>query len=77
MKDWLRDIIKRTGAEAAARIIEANLSIDLRPQLHQIDLPTLIIHGVLDTISPSALQDAKTFAEMIPQAKLTLLDAGH
>jgi pimeloyl-ACP methyl ester carboxylesterase len=78
LKQWLRDIITRTGAEAAARIIEANLSIDLRPRLPQIDLPTLIIHGVLDEISASALEDAKALATLLPKADLTLLeDAGH
>ena len=78
LKHWLRDIITRTGAEAAARIIEANLSVDLRQRLPQIDLPTLIIHGVLDTISASALEDAKALAAMIPRAELRLLeDAGH
>ena len=78
LKNWLRDIITRTGAEAAARIIEANLSVDLRQRLPQIDLPTLIIHGVLDAISASALEDAKALATMIPRAELRLLeDAGH
>lgn len=78
LKQWLREIITRTGAEAAARIIEANLSVDLRPRLPEIDLPTLIIHGVLDAISASALEDAEALAAIIPKAELMLLDgAGH
>jgi pimeloyl-ACP methyl ester carboxylesterase len=78
LKQWLRDIIFRTGAEAAARILEANYPVDLRPQLSEVRVPTLIIHGVLDAISPTALDDAQELAAVIPGARLQLLDdAGH
>ena len=78
LKQWLRDIIHRTGPEPAARILEANYDIDLRPRLSEITVPTLIIHGELDAISPTALDDAKTLADRIPGASLELLDdAGH
>ena len=78
LKRWLSDIIFRTGAEAAARILEANYLVDLRPRLSEVRTPTLIIHGVLDAISPTALDDAKELAAMIPEARLQLLDdVGH
>jgi pimeloyl-ACP methyl ester carboxylesterase len=78
LKHWLRDIIRRTGPEPAARILEANYDVDLRPRLAEISLPTLIVHGELDAISPTALVDARTLAETIPKASLELLnDAGH
>lgn len=78
LKHWLRDIIHRTGPEPAARILEANYDVDLRPRLAEIRVPTLIIHGELDAISPTALDDAKTLADTIPRASLELLDdAGH
>jgi pimeloyl-ACP methyl ester carboxylesterase len=78
LKQWLRDMVKRTGAESAARIIEANYNVDLRPRLAELRLPTLIIHGVLDALSPSALDDVKELAGSIPGAQLRLLDdAGH
>lgn len=78
LKRWLRDIIIRTGAEAAARIVEVNYAVDLRPRLDEVRVPTLIVHGVLDAISPSALDDAKTLATMIAGARLELIDdAGH
>jgi len=78
LKQWLRDIIWRTGPDRAARIIEANFGIDLRPQLGGLDIPTLIIHGALDAVSPSALEDVHELASLIPGAELRLLeDAGH
>ena len=78
LKRWLRDIIMRTGAEAAARILEINYPVDLRPRLAEVGVPTVIVHGVLDAISPSALDDAKELAALIPGAELRLLrDAGH
>ena len=78
LKDWLRDIVIRTGAEAAARNLEAAFAVDLRPRLGEVRVPTLVVHGVLDAVSPSALEDAKTLAGLIPGAELALLDdAGH
>lgn len=78
LKLWLRDIIHRTGPESAARILEANYDVDLRSRLTEVTAPTLIIHGELDAISPTALEDAKTLADTIPRASLELLDdAGH
>jgi pimeloyl-ACP methyl ester carboxylesterase len=77
LKAWLRDIIARTGAEAAARIIEIYYGLDLRPHLGEVTLPAMIVHGVLDTLSPSALSDAKELAGAL-NADLRLLDgAGH
>jgi len=78
LKRWLRDIIVRTGPEAAARITEMYYGIDLRPRLAEVQVPTLVIHGVLDALSPTALDDAKELADAIPGAELCLLDdAGH
>lgn len=78
LKQWLGDIIRRTGAEPAARILEANYDVDLRPRLAEIAAPALVIHGKLDAISPTATADAKTFAEAIPGATLQFIDdAGH
>jgi pimeloyl-ACP methyl ester carboxylesterase len=78
LKLWLRDIIRRTGGESAGRIVEANFGIDLRSRLGDVGIPTLIVHGELDSISPTALEDAQLLAEAIPMASLELLaDAGH
>lgn len=78
LEAWLRDIIHRTGSEHAARILEANYTVDLRDRLPEIAVPTLIVHGTLDAISPTALEDAHELAARIPGASLELLDdAGH
>jgi pimeloyl-ACP methyl ester carboxylesterase len=78
LQQWLRDIIVRTGSEAAARLVETFYTLDLRPRLSEVSIPTIIIHGVLDSLSPTALEDAQALAELIPGADLRLLDdAGH
>ena len=78
LKQWLRDIILRTGAESSARIIEVNFPVDLRPRLAEVSVPTMVIHGVLDAVSANALDDAKELTRLIPGARLELLeDAGH
>jgi len=78
LQQWLRDIIFRTGPEAAAHLTEMFYTVDLRSRLGEVTVPTLIIHGALDVISPTALEDASHLAAAIPGAELQLLsDAGH
>jgi pimeloyl-ACP methyl ester carboxylesterase len=78
LKQWLRDVIHRTGPDCAARILEVNYEVDLRPLLAQVAVPTLIIHGALDAVSSSAFEDARALAAEIPRARLELIeDAGH
>lgn len=77
LKTWLADIITRTGSEAAARIVEIYFGVDLRPRLAAVDVPAMIVHGALDALSPSALDDARELAAAL-KAELHLLDdAGH
>jgi pimeloyl-ACP methyl ester carboxylesterase len=77
LKAWLHDIIARTGPEASARILEIYFGLDLRSRLAEIDVPALVVHGVLDALSPTALDDAKELAAAL-RAELHLLDgAGH
>jgi pimeloyl-ACP methyl ester carboxylesterase len=77
LKAWLRDIIVRTGPEAAARIVEIYFGLDLRPRLGEVDVPAMIVHGVLDSLSPTALDDARELAAGL-RAELCLLEgAGH
>lgn len=78
LKEWLRDIIARTGPEAAACILESYYDLDLRDRLGSLRAPTLIIHGALDAVSASSLEDVHALAAAIPAADLRLLDdAGH
>ena len=77
LKAWLADIITRTGADAAARIVEMYFGLDLRPRLEAVNAPAMIVHGVLDALTPTALDDAKQLARAL-RAELHLLDGvGH
>lgn len=77
LKAWLADIIRRTGADAAAQIVEIYFGLDLRPRLAEITAPAMVVHGVLDALSPTALDDARELAAAL-RAELHLLDgAGH
>lgn len=78
LQQWLRDIIVRTGPDAAAAILEANLDVDLRPRLAEVPVPAMIVHGALDAVSSDATDHARELAERLPDAELHLIDdAGH
>lgn len=77
-KNWLRSTMHRTGPEACARILEAKYEVDLRDRLCEVSVPTLVVHGALDRLSPDPFAEAATFAREIPDARLVVLDdAGH
>jgi pimeloyl-ACP methyl ester carboxylesterase len=76
LQAWLRDVIVRTGA-AAARIVEIFYGVDLRPRLGEVTVPATVVHGVLDALTPSTLEDATRLAAAL-HADLRLLEgAGH
>jgi 3-oxoadipate enol-lactonase len=78
LQRWLSDIIHRTGCDACCRLIEAYFGIDLRERLHEIEVPTLVIHGALDRLHPDAGADAQRLTAALPNARLEVLDqAGH
>lgn len=77
LKAWLRDIITRTGADAAAHIVEMYYGVDLRDRLSDIDLPALVVHGALDVLSPNAQSDAEALASALGAELELLPDAGH
>jgi 3-oxoadipate enol-lactonase len=77
LKQWLRDIIVRTGPDAAARIVEIFYGLDVRDRIGEIDVPAMVVHGVLDNLSPDALDDARQLASLLG-AELHLIEgAGH
>jgi pimeloyl-ACP methyl ester carboxylesterase len=56
--------------------VGASVPADRRPQLAQVDVPTLVVHGTEDPILPYA--HGVALAETIPGARLLTLDrAGH
>lgn len=77
----LRDVIvgmaQRTGVEAYARQQAAIVSRrDFRPLLRHVDVPTLVLCGRQDQITP--LECSEEMAAAIPGARLVVLeDCGH
>jgi pimeloyl-ACP methyl ester carboxylesterase len=76
IRSWGRKILARATSESAIRLIECTHGIDLRPQLAQIQIPTLIIHGDADVIVP--LSDSEYMAAQIPNSHLHVVQgSGH
>jgi len=78
---WLRMEMRRTIPEhsdpvQAAKTFAAFEGVDLRPELHHITAPVLILHGTWDNVVPSEVGH-KLSAE-IPGARFEVLDElGH
>jgi pimeloyl-ACP methyl ester carboxylesterase len=78
LRQWLRDIIGRTGGERAARLVESFYEVNVRDALAEVRVPTLVVHGALDALPTSPVAAAEEMAERIPDARLLVLDdAGH
>jgi len=76
VKRWGRQILRRSGQAAAIRLHECLYGVDVRPRVHEIELPALIIHGDADALVP--LSDAEWLAGRLPRGHLHLLHgAGH
>lgn len=73
---WGRQILERSSQAAAIQLYECVDGVDLRPQLSQINMPTLIIHGETDQIVPVA--SARWLADQLPQSHLHIVKgSGH
>ena len=70
-------IMRDVGADAAVRQIQAIIGrADHRPMLAQLKLPTLVLCGRVDQVTPLSL--SREAAELIPGARLHIVeDAGH
>ena len=55
--------------------VDAALSHDARDRLGSLKVPTLVIHGALDQLSP--LSNGEELARLIPGAELVVLETGH
>ena len=76
IRRWGRQILMRADPEAAARILESHYEEHVAPDLTQISVPTLLVHGEHDAIVP--VQLARAVADAIPGAELVVLaGAGH
>ena len=74
IKRWGRQILRRSEPAAAIRLHELTHGVDLRPRVHEIEMPTLVIHGDADALVP--LADAEWLAGRLPQARLHVVRGG-
>ena len=75
-KEWAKRIVMRSNAEHAVQLMECVEHLRLEDQLQSISIPTLLIHGTRDVITP--LSNSQTIAAAIPGAQLVTIDgAGH
>lgn len=75
--DGIRDMAERVGIEAYVRQQKAIMSrVDFRPGLKNIGVPTLVLCGRQDQLTP--LECSEEMAQAIPGAELTIIEAcGH
>jgi pimeloyl-ACP methyl ester carboxylesterase len=73
----VREMIRRQPGEAiAAASLGLGERVDSRPILPSIDVPTAVLVGSADTLTPPPMSEA--MAEAIPRSELVVLDgAGH
>lgn len=69
-----RQMIADCSPEAARLAPRALFAFDLTPGLPSIDLPTLVICGTADVLTPPA--ESRRIARLVPGARLELLDGG-
>ena len=75
-RHWGKQIVMRSSGPAAIQLKECLEPVQLEDRISQIQIPTLLIHGRRDVITPLASSEA--LAQQIPTNKLVIIeDAGH
>lgn len=73
---WGKLIVKRSSAGAAVQMLECVEHVDMASRLGAITVPTLVLHGSRDVISP--LASSEKLLDLIPHARLVVADGvGH
>jgi pimeloyl-ACP methyl ester carboxylesterase len=76
LHDWIFHINLKTPLTVLLRTLEANIQADYRSVLPKIDVPTLILQGRHDHLTP--IEDARYMAKIIPNARLVeFANSGH
>ncbi len=75
-RHWGRQIVYRCTPEAAAQLMELLYGVDVQSRVGQITLPTLLIHGDQDAITPLASSE-KLHSELKSSKLEVLAGAGH
>ncbi|MFL6280598.1 MAG: 3-oxoadipate enol-lactonase [Vicinamibacterales bacterium] len=68
-------MLSATPAEGYAACCAAIRDADLRPTIHRISAPALVLAGHHDPVTPPA--DAEDMRSRIPDSRVSLLDAAH
>ena len=76
IRHWGRQILRRSGPQAAVRLLESMEGIDLRPNIVGLRVPTVVIHGEKDAIVP--IGEAQYMADILTNGKVHVIPgAGH
>jgi len=72
--EWFNELcVRTTTPENAHRLLEARAEVDVRPLLHQVRVPTLVLHADKDEVIPVA--EGRRLAREIPDATFVPLDS--
>ena len=75
-RSWGMQIVMRSNAVSAVELMECLEPVQLEDRLSQIELPTLLIHGARDVITP--LANSEKLAQLIPNSEMVIIDdTGH
>lgn len=76
LREWGLQILRRCGQAQALALLATRSQAEVHRHLADLRVPALLLHGLLDTVSPPAASQA--LAEALPQATLRLLPGlGH
>ncbi len=69
---WGKQIVMRSDGPSAVQLMECLEPVQLEHRINQIQLPTLLIHGSRDVITPVA--SSQNLAQMLPESKLVIIE---
>ena len=73
---WGKQIVMRSDGPSAVQLMECLEPVQLEDRVSQIQIPTLLIHGSRDVVTPVASSQA--LAQKLPKSKLVIIEgAGH
>ena len=73
---WGKQIVMRSDGPSAVQLMECLEPVQLEHRIDQIQLPTLLIHGSRDVITP--VTSSQKLADTLPNSKLVVIEgAGH
>ena len=76
VRHWGYQILRRASLKSAIELLECRSALTVQDRLTKVRVPTLLVHGTKDYISP--LADSQELAKALPDAELELMpDLGH